>query len=64
MLPAAEKLSDRDGGRAYLRIVAQLSDQFAQWRDETPFTGPNLDVVLDAFPAGFPSAVAAVRSVL
>jgi AcrR family transcriptional regulator len=24
VLPAAEKLSDRDGGRAYLRIVAQL----------------------------------------
>ena len=27
VLPAAEKLSDRDGGRSYLRIVAQLINQ-------------------------------------
>ena len=29
VLPAAEKLSDRDGGRAYLRIVAQLINSHA-----------------------------------
>ncbi len=28
VLPAAEKLSDRDGGRSYLRIVAQLINQY------------------------------------
>lgn len=38
---------DDPSGRNYLRIVAQLSDQFAQWRDEAPYTGPNLRTVLD-----------------
>jgi len=33
-------------GRYYLRIVAQLSGQFSQWREEAPHTGPNLRRVL------------------
>ncbi|MDH3708120.1 MAG: hypothetical protein OES57_18800, partial [Acidimicrobiia bacterium] len=50
---------DSPSGRNYLRIVAQLSHQFAQWRDETPFTGPNLEAVLDDLehrPPGCPPA--------
>ena len=39
VLPAADKLSDRDGGRAYLRIVAQLVNRYRtrvdpiEWED-------------------------------
>ena len=44
-------------GRDYLRIVAQLTGQFAQWRDEGPQTGPNLRLVLAELehrPSGCP----------
>jgi AcrR family transcriptional regulator len=37
VLPAAEKLSDRDGGRAYLRIVAQLINRHAARVDPIAF---------------------------
>ncbi|MGI9600299.1 MAG: TetR/AcrR family transcriptional regulator [Acidimicrobiales bacterium] len=37
---------DTHEGRCYLRIVVQLTGQFAQWRDEAPMTGPNLRLVL------------------
>jgi len=36
VMPAAEKLSDRDGGRAYLRIVAQLINRQRAHVDPIP----------------------------
>ena len=40
VLPAAEKLSDRDGGRAYLRIVAQLINSHSARVDPIAIDNP------------------------
>lgn len=40
VLPAAEKLSDRDGGRAYVRIVAQLINSHAARVDPIAIENP------------------------
>lgn len=41
VLPVAEKLSDRDGGRNYLRIVAQLINSHAARVDPMAAEGPD-----------------------
>jgi AcrR family transcriptional regulator len=64
LLPYAGRLAT-PSGRNYLRIVAQLSDQFAVWRVESELTPPHLRRILAALEArgGRDPAVARERVV-
>ena len=53
-------------GRDYLRIVAQLTTRFSEWRDERPGTGPCLREILSILeqrPTHVPPAVRSERVV-
>src|SRR5215216_5225918 len=64
LIPYARPLRSSEG-RDYLRIVAQLGERFAQWRDEE-LTGPYLRRILgllESRPADVPRAVRRERVV-
>lgn len=52
---------DEQSGRYYLRIVAQLTGRFAQWRTDGPLTGVNLLRVLAELEARAGGDTAAAR---
>lgn len=65
VVPYASNLATAEG-REYLRIVAQLTQQFATWRDRAPGTGPNLIQILEILesrPEELPEAVRRERVV-
>lgn len=65
VVPYASNLVTAEG-REYLRIVAQLTQQFATWRDRAPGTGPNLIQILEILesrPEELPEAVRRERVV-
>jgi len=66
LVPLAGRLATPDG-RDYLRIVAQLTEEFPAWRIETDLTPPNLRQILgllEARPPGLDPAVRRARVVL
>jgi AcrR family transcriptional regulator len=65
VLPAAEKLADRDGGRAYLRIVAQLVNSYQPRVDPIERTATSVSMTRwrkMVKPAMSPLAVAPLHS--
>lgn len=66
LVPLAGRLATPEG-RDYLRIVAQLTEEFPAWRIETDLTPPNLRQILgllEARPPGLDPAVRRARVVL
>lgn len=65
VVPYAAHLATPEG-RDYLRIVAQLIQQFATWRVGAPGTGPHLIAILDILesrPEDLPAAIRRQRVV-
>lgn len=65
VVPYASSLATAEG-RDYLRIVAQLTSQFATWRDKNPGVGPWLLEILELLeqrPADVPSLLRQERVV-
>jgi AcrR family transcriptional regulator len=60
LLPLAGLLGSPEG-RDYLRIVAQLTEEFPAWRVETELTPPNLRRVLGLLEGGPPAVAPEVR---
>ena len=60
VVPYASHLATTEG-REYLRIVAQLTQQFATWRDRAPGTGPNLIEILEILESRPPDLPDAIR---
>ncbi len=52
---------ETESGRHYLRIVNQLSDEFAVWRHDPSVTHPNLLAILDALERRCPGPTAVGR---
>jgi AcrR family transcriptional regulator len=66
VVPLAGRLATPDG-RDYLRIVAQLTEEFPAWRVETELTPPNLRRILgllETGPEGVPPEIRRERVVL
>jgi len=66
VVPLAARLATPDG-RDYLRIVAQLTEEFPAWRVETELTPPNLRRILgllETRPEGVPPEIRRERVVL
>jgi TetR/AcrR family transcriptional regulator, regulator of cefoperazone and chloramphenicol sensitivity len=60
VVPFASHLGTEEG-REYLRIVAQLTQQFATWRAGAPGTGPHLIEILEILESRPPELAEAVR---
>jgi AcrR family transcriptional regulator len=60
LLPLAGLLASPEG-RDYLRIVAQLTEEFPAWRIETELTPPNLRRILGLLEGGPPGVAPEVR---
>jgi AcrR family transcriptional regulator len=60
LVPLARRLATPEG-RDYLRIVAQMTEEFPGWRRETELTPPNLRRILGLLEAGPPSVSPEVR---
>lgn len=52
---------ETEEGRDYLRIVAQMTDAFAAWRDTRPGVGPWLQEILELIEARPPALPLALR---
>lgn len=60
VVPYASNLATAEGCE-YLRIVAQLTQQFATWRAGAPGTGPNLIAILEILESRPPELPEAIR---
>ncbi|HET6809665.1 MAG TPA: TetR family transcriptional regulator [Acidimicrobiales bacterium] len=60
VIPYSTSLETEEG-RDYLRIVAQMTDAFAAWRDTRPGVGPWLQEILELIEARPPALPLALR---